>query len=263
MMKLRLINWTLALVATAAVASLGVACGDDDDVGFGPGTGAAATTGGAGAAATGGVGATATGGTGAATNTGGGSADCGELVNAEGWIGGDAVDRTDDACGLQGAFYSYADQITCVPPEGNPCTEAGCCLPWATITDSTYASWGCGIGMELNSTGGDTPVKSPYTGTEVLGFQVTLSGDVPGFRIGFTQAADTTDTVSPFAVQGSGAGTYDVLFSETTCPSWGVEQGCVDAAVATSSHDLQVQVTGGEGEGSGTLCITSIVPITQ
>ena len=52
-----------------------------------------------------------------------------------------------------------------------------------------------------------------------------------------------------------------MLFGETTCPSWGADQGCVDDAVATSSHDLQVQVVGGEAEASGVLCITSIKPI--
>ena len=116
--------------------------------------------------------------------------------------------------------------------------------------------------MELNSTGGDASVKSPYTGTEVVGFRVTLEGDVPDFRISFTQFADTTDRVSPVAAQASGASTYEALFADTACPTWTTEEhGCVDDAVATSSHDLQVQVVGGESAGSGTLCITSVTPI--
>ncbi len=249
MIKLRRQKWILGIFVTITAVSLGAGCGGDDaDADLGSG---GASTGGT-LTGTGGTLA----GTGGESSTGGGgvgAADAVELVNEAGWI--------DDVQGIRGSFYAYGDGITCMTAEGNPCSTGACCLDWTTVVDGTFVSWGCGIGMELNSDGGEPAVKSPYTGTEVVGFRVTVTGDVPAIRLGYTQQADTTDTVSPFAIQESGSGTYDVLFSETVCPSWGAAQGCVDDAVATSSHDLQLQVVGGEVAGSGSLCITSVQPI--
>jgi len=269
-MKLRLQQWALALIATAGLISVGGACSGDGNNGI-PGFTTGGASNGIGGSNLGGssLGGSNTGG----ANTGGSSlggsttgaappTGTDELVNATGWFGGAAEDRTDDVYGMQGAFYQYGDNITCVATTGNPCTTGACCLDWTTIIDSTYASWGCGIGMELNASGGEASVKSPYAGADVVGFRVTLEGDVPGIRVSFTQFADTTNRVSPVAVQTSGPGTYDALFSETACPTWTTEEhGCVDDAVATSSHDLQVQVVGGESAGAGSLCITSITPI--
>ena len=207
-----------------------------------------------GSGGTGGVGAAPLGG---AVPTGGGSngaATSVELVNADGWMEVPEL-------GLQGAFYLFGDGITCNVAEGNPCTAEGCCLDWTTIVDSSFLSWGCGLGMELNATGGEDSTKRPYTAGAILGFEVTLS-DVSNVRLGYTQAADNTDTVSPFVPNLLPEGnTFRVLFADTVCPSWGAEKNCQDGSVATSSHDLQVQVVGGEREGAGRLCITSVRPI--
>ncbi len=54
-----------------------------------------------------------------------------------------------------------------------------------------------------------------------------------------------------------GPGTYDVAFTDATCPRWAVENGCVPAE-ARSSYDLFFQIPGGDAAGSGTLCITSL-----
>ena len=78
-------------------------------------------------------------------------------------------------------------------------------------------------------------------------------------RIGFTQLSDTTDMVSPFT-EVDGPGTYNVSFSDATCPSWATSKGCTPA-VASSSYDLQIQIPGGDAAGSGTICVTSVVPI--
>ena len=63
--------------------------------------------------------------------------------------------------GLQGAFYQYGDGLQCCVGsscQGNPCTVNGCCWSGSTVLDTTYAAWGCGLGLELNSTGGSVPV---------------------------------------------------------------------------------------------------------
>jgi len=182
------------------------------------------------------------------------------LVNVDGWVGGDPADASDDPAGIQGAWYLFGDQITCVVPEGNPCTADGCCLEWTTIVDSTYESWGCGIGLELSSTGGDAPVKNAYTGA-ASGFAIRIEGtSAPNpIRVGFHQAANTVGIVSPFT-ELDGPGVYVVNFSDATCPTWAIDRGCTPA-VASSSYDLFLQIPGGDAAGTGSLCITSLTAL--
>ncbi|HOU93776.1 MAG TPA: hypothetical protein PLU22_22150, partial [Polyangiaceae bacterium] len=167
----------------------------------------------------------------------------------------------DDPLGIQGAWYAYGDQITCVAPEGNPCTADGCCLPWTTIVDSTYESWGCGLGLELYSTGGDAPVRRAYSGA-ARGFTITITGSSrPNpIRVAYTQRFDLEGVVSPF-IELDGPGTYSVLFSDVICPSWALEKGCdPDPAATTRPYDLQVQIPGGDAAGAGQICIVSLSP---
>jgi len=188
----------------------------------------------------------------------------GNLVNAEGWVGGDPEDASDNPLGIQGAFYTYGDGLRCCQDgacEGtNPCTTGSCCFSGSTVVDGEYLAWGCGLGLELNSTGGDIPVKSAYAGDATC-FAVSVSGDSGGnsVRIGFTQAADTTDQVSPFvqipSISGNWSGT--VCFADVSCPTWASEERC---RLTGENYDLQIQVVGGEREGTFELCVDSVVP---
>ena len=70
----------------------------------------------------------------------------------------------------------------------------------ATVVDTTYAKWGCGLGMELSSSGGTAPTKTVYSGSAKC-FDVTLTGNSGGnpVRIGFSQSpAPASDAVSPY-----------------------------------------------------------------
>ena len=238
--------------------------------GAGP-TGGVAPTGGAGP--TGGV--QPTGGvlpTGGAEPTGGAGATTGceadpylpNLVNPTGWVGCDPESSADDPLGIQGAFYAFGDGLACDPPEGNPCTSAGCCLEGETVVDDTYAAWGCTMAMELSSSGGDPSVKSAYDGPATC-FEIELTGTSGGnpVRIQFTQSASPGSNgepeVSPFleipAVTGSWSGL--VCFGDVDCPSWADADQCV---VSGDEYDLQIQVPGGDRASSFELCLTSVIP---
>ncbi len=176
-------------------------------------------------------------------------------------MGGDPATADDDPWGFQGAWYLYGDQSACVAPEGNPCTAKGCCLSWATVVDSMYESWGCGIGLELHSTGGDDPIRRAYSGP-ARGFQITITGSsTPNpIRVAYTQRADLEGVVSPF-VELDGPGTYTVSFSDVTCPSWAYDVGCeTGSALTLGPFDLQVQIPGGDAAGAGEICIESLRP---
>jgi hypothetical protein len=223
-------------------------------------------------------GSTAMTGSGGSGNTGG-SAPTGtgaELLTDEakmnGWIGGDTASSADDPGGIQGSVYLYGDGTSCTAAMGNPCTvEKGCCISGHTVVDSTYKAWGCGIGIGLNETGGDASVKQPYKGAPGAKFSFTITGTTGGnpLRVGFTQAANTTDLVSPYKqLSAFTAGTTATMgFSDATFPTW-CKETCVgsDGAVATpgspanpaGSYDIQFQIPGGDKEGDFNFCITSI-----
>ena len=185
-------------------------------------------------------------------------------MNTDGWVGGDPATPDDDPSGIQGAFYLYGDELQCCQAGScelfNPCSTGSCCWTGNTVLDGSYAAWGCGIGMELNSTGGDAPVKSPYAGTASC-FAIAMSGDSGGqkVRIGFTQYQDTTGLVSPFIELANITGSYSgtVFFTDVACPSWDTEGKC---SITQENFDLQIQVVGGEGPATFNLCVDSIVP---
>jgi hypothetical protein len=274
----------------AAGLSLGLlaSCSDDGfrsdgDGSTGSGTTGSGTTGSGGSSASGVGGATtassgptasgvggAASGSGGATGAGGGSGGEGAIcpsdpnlvavaLQTDGWIGCDPEVATDNPAGLQGAFYAYGDGTSCTPP-ANPCTGAGCCISGATIVGDPGTYWGCGLGFELNASGGDASVKQAYSGG-LQCFDIALSGSSGGneVRIAYTQAASTTGLVAPYVeiapVAGSWSGT--VCFADVACPAWAMAGQCA----ADAQYDLQIQIVGGDAAGAFDLCLSSLVPM--
>src|SRR6185369_15778402 len=102
------------------------------------------------------------------------------------------VDKSCNACGIQGAFYWYADANTTA---GLMCNGAACAAmtppyqagapgPGMCISGTATGSdmdWGAGIGLSLNTSGGDDSVKTAFNATtaacgNITGFDVTLTG---------------------------------------------------------------------------------------
>jgi Glycosyl hydrolase family 12 len=177
-----------------------------------------------------------------------------------GWVGCDPASADDNPMGLQGSVYMYHDGATCSSPV-EPCTAAGCCIKGATAVDATFAKWGCGLGFELNSTGGDVSMKKAYTGTTKC-FDIKLTGSSGGnpVRIAYTQSDMMTGKVAPFLelkpLTAGFAGT--VCFSDVTCPTeWVPKPDCV----LGGPFDLQIQVVGGNTAGAFDLCLTQLIPL--
>ncbi len=138
-----------------------------------------------------------------------------------------------------------------------------------TVVDTTYTKWGCGLGMELNDTGGTAPVKSVYSGP-VKCFDITLTGSSGGneVRIGFTQSTNTTGKVSPFVSVAAFTNGWSgrVCFTDAECPGWAVTAGTCAKAVGTAGtpYDLQIQVSAGStatSVGAFNVCVTKIAPV--
>jgi hypothetical protein len=175
------------------------------------------------------------------------------------WVGCDPAMSTDNPQGLQGAFYTFGDGSSCAPTDP-PCSTSGICLSGSTAVDPTYAKWGCGIGMELNATGGTPSVKQPYAGPATC-FKYTLSGSSGGneVRIAFTQAASTDGVVSPYvsipAFTNGKSGT--ICVGDVSC------QGQAKCTLGTSPYDLQINVVGGNTAGAYNLCLTDLEPVSS
>ena len=62
---------------------------------------------------------------------------------------------------IQGAWYGYGDGTSCPASTPNPCSTGSCRMMGTTAPpDTTYMRWGCGVGMELSSSGGTAPTKA-------------------------------------------------------------------------------------------------------
>ncbi len=179
------------------------------------------------------------------------------LVLHGGWVGCDPASTEDNPQGLQGSFYMFGDGTSCTEV-ATPCGDAGCCMNGATVVDATYTAWGCGLGLELNSSGGPSSVKSPYAGP-VKCFDIDLAGDSGGniVRIGYTQEPDMTGKVAPFVeldpITGGWSGT--ICFEDAQCPNWMPVPDCTTGA----QYDLQIQVVGAVQAGAFDLCLTNLV----
>ena len=173
-------------------------------------------------------------------------------------------------CSVQGSVYAYGDGSTCTSPSpisATACTAASCCISGATVLDLTYAKYGCGLGMDLNSSGGTSASKSPYTGA-AKGFTVTVTGTVTAgqkIRVMYpSTATPPAGGTAPYK-EFTGVGTYSVLFTDATCPSWATAAQCTPVS-GSGAYSLQVQIVGGTAAGDivgpfSNVCITSIVPM--
>jgi hypothetical protein len=248
----------VAPVSLAACLLVAASCASPQPAGN-PGSGGS-SSGAAGSGTTGvaGSGSTGTAGTGSAACT---PTSTSNLVNAQGW-----VCALETPIMMQGAFYGYGDGTTCPASTPKPCSAAGCCMMGATVVDPMYAKWGCGLGLELQSSGGTSPVKSVYSGP-VKCFNVTLTGNSGGnpVRISFTQTASPPPgAVAPFSeIPAFTSGWMgQVCFADVTCPSWAVTAGtCTKTGTDGTPVDLQIQVAGGDRAGNFDICISSIEPV--
>jgi len=245
-------------IITAAGGNSGVvAAGGNSGVAKGGnlGTGGVAPAVGGAAPATGGGGAVTPGACTAATNILGG--DLGASGN---WIGGDGAVATDDVCGVQGAVYGYGDGSSCtVPTETQICTTGKCKISGTTKVDTTYAAWGCGIGIDLKNSGAPANTANLYAGP-AKGFVITTSGDLGGLSLRVQYKTNTSDTIiSPFK-EFTTLGALTVLFSDVTCPTWDTAVGCKPVS-GTGPYALQVQVVGATLAATYSLSIDSITPI--
>jgi len=255
---------------TGGTTGSGATTGSAGTTGSGATTGSAGTTGNG--ATTGSAGTTGSGGSTAGTSGACTPGDPSNLVEPAGWI----CDLSTPVM-IQGSWYSYGDNANtpnsmCMPPTGNPCGAGGCCLKGATVVDTTYKAWGCGIGMELSSSGGTTPVKSVYAGP-VKCFNITMTGNSGGnpVRIGFSQSpTPASNAVSPYKEINAFTNGWSgqVCFADVTCPSWSVPPmanpaTCMKTGTDGTPVDMQIQIPGGALAGTFNVCLTKVEPVVS
>ena len=143
----------------------------------------------------------------------------------------------------------------------------------ATAVDTTFAKWGCGIGMELARRAARQPTKSVYAGPSKC-FNITLTGSSGGnvVRIGFTQSATPpSGAVAPFKEYPAFTNGMDghVCFADVDVPGLGGRWGdgtCTKAGTDGTPDDMQIQVAAGSTTttvGAFNVCISKVVPVSQ
>jgi hypothetical protein len=252
--------------------------------------GTSVSTGGTTSTGTGGSTSTGTGGSGTNPNPGTGGAapvTCSNTdksiipITSDGW-----VDKTCNACGIQGGFYWYADTntgatlkcggVACTamkPPYAAAAPGPGMCIS-GTSTGSKD-DWGAGIGLSFNASGGMNSVKGVFDATKaacgnITGFDITLTGNTNGIpiRVGFkTAEADTA--ISPFIPVGDPggqtltlSGATQIVINKAVIPA---DWMSTDPSPADPAHlyDLQIAVAPDSVPAGKAfeLCVTSVKPV--
>jgi Glycosyl hydrolase family 12 len=255
------------LLAICALASCSEGNGDTGaEGGGGPGAGSTSAGspggGGPGGGNTGGAG-PGGGGPGGA-GAGGGLMCTGEVletlpIDASGWI-----PRECTIFDVQGAWYCFDDGVTATSCEAGktPYASGGMCLSGTTL-GATPGTWGGGIGVSLNETGGPNSIKEAYDAAshDVVGFAIEITGDTGGneLRVGFTSSA-TPMGASPF-VPVPGPGSYDIMIADALVPAnWNVPNAG-EAANPAAIYDIQVQIDGNGVAAPFDFCISSLTPV--
>jgi len=233
-------------------------------------------------------GGTLTGNGGASTGTGGAApVTCTNTdksiipITADGW-----VDKSCNACGIQGGFYWYADAhtgaslkcggVACTamkPPYAAAAPGPGMCIS-GTSTGSAD-DWGAGIGLSFNASGGVNSVKSAFDATKaacgkITGFDVTLTGNTNGIpiRVGF-KTAESDLAISPFIPVGDPggqsltlSGATQLVINKAVIPA---DWMSTDPSPADPAHlyDLQIAVAPDSVVAGKNfeLCVTSVKPV--
>jgi hypothetical protein len=174
------------------------------------------------------------------------------------------VERACDDYQIQGAWYCYADGVgtsDCVTGK-TPYVAASTGMCLSGMISTATGSYGAGLGLELNSSGGMASVKSAYdaTANNVVGFEITITGSSGGIglRLGFTGSA-TPGPTQPF-VELPGAGTYQVLLADTLVPASFAGTTANTRANPAAIYDLQLAIPA-SAPVSYNYCITEVKPI--
>ncbi len=176
----------------------------------------------------------------------------GAFINPQGRVSADL-----NAFGIQGDWYAYGDGVTS-DQTGNPYRDGAYCITGEAPGDEDFsAHWGAGIGLDLNSVGGE---KQPYAFEGKLnGFKMTIVGTAPTTpRVHFVDGLE--NDVTPFTlVSFDESKTYWV--AEARVPlEWDVDNAGqrVDGG---ELYSIQVLAPGAEAAGPIDLCITEFEPI--
>lgn len=246
----------------ASTSGPGVTTGSTLALGGGP---SSVSTGGSPKGGATGGGVSATGGSGTGASTIGGSNAGSVVVSGEceikptadtGW-----VDGAKNACAIQGAWYAYNDcdsspgdctlnqSPTPKNPIGFPNESGKMCTSGTTvpINDDYTHKWGAGIALNLNqpATPANNDIKNPISDLQyaLLGFKFHLSGTVPNpLRVIFPTTTTTARTAH-FKEIATGAGDYQVLFTDAAQGTW-IPVAERVALVTGDVVEIQFQVVG-------------------
>lgn len=209
--------------------------------GAGGTTGTGGASGGSTATASGGVSSTTDG----TTTTGGSGGTIGEtradLVPVDGWVDGSTND-----VGIQGSWYTYADDAATVVPADEPFFDgmgSEICISGTTVPDEySGVYWGVAVGMDFNVVD-ETTYAYDAVANGVAGIRLTLTGSLPpGIQLNLTETTSVEGDV--FCTRYTGitesSRTLSLYFDEAQFICWyGATFGPIDE---TKLRAFSVQV---------------------
>lgn len=201
------------------------------------GAGGATSTSGANGGMGGASGATTTEATATTTSGGGTSGETRTAITPiDGWVDGSTND-----VGIQGGWYTFADDISTIVPGTEPYFEgagSALCVSGTVLPhENLDLSWGVAVGMDLYAV---DEVANPYDAAAngVAGFQFTVSGTLPPrLQVNVTSPADGT-YCRRYESIASSQETLSVYFSsmEENCWEVGAENAAPDPTQLEGFH---------------------------
>lgn len=183
------------------------------------------------------------------------------ITPIDGWVDGSTND-----VGIQGGWYTFADDISTIVPGAEPYFDgagSAICVSGTVLPhENLDLSWGVAVGMDLYAV---DDVANPYDATAygVAGIQFTVSGSLPPrLQINTTSPADGT-YCRRYESIASSQETLSVYFSS-------LEEDCWDASAAglppdtTQLEGFHIQVISSANESvSFDFCVEDVSAILE
>ena len=158
---------------------------------------------------------------------------------------------------MGGYTYAFSDAMGTPAGTSSACISTGAFCGMGTTGVQSMATWGAGIGLNLNQAMAMSSASPPINAFQATGSGINyaLSGLSTGARLIIDNSPNYPTVVDYCAPISAASGTIPWAMFNTKC--WD-NSGTSLSAAPTMAHHVQVQVFATSTAGSFNFCVTSL-----
>jgi hypothetical protein len=158
---------------------------------------------------------------------------------------------------MGGYTYAFSDAMGMPAGTSTACVSAGAFCGVGTTGVQSAATWGAGIGLNLNQAMATSATSPPISAFQATGSGIAyaLSGISAGVRVIIDNSPNYPTVVDYCAPISGASGTIPWAMFNTKC--WD-NSGTSLTAAPTMAHHVQFQVFATSAAGSFNFCVTSL-----